>query len=257
MLIVLSPAKTLDYDTPPVTDRHSLPAFLVESERLVQRMREFDPPALARLMGISDGLAALNVARFARWRQPFTPDTAKQAALAFAGDVYEGLSAPTLDAEALGWAQSHVRILSGLYGLLRPLDLMLPYRLEMGTRVASERGADLYAFWGERLAQALSDELDGHSHPVLINLASAEYFKAVATQALRHPVVQPVFQERRGAAWKVMAFSAKRARGIMTRYAIEHRIDDPEKLKAFDVAGYRFDAEASDDARWYFRREQR
>jgi cytoplasmic iron level regulating protein YaaA (DUF328/UPF0246 family) len=257
MLIVLSPAKTLDYDTPPVTDQHSMPQFLGESKRLVDRMREFDPAGLSELMSISDKLAALNVARFAQWRRPLRPGSAKQAALAFAGDVYEGLSAPTLDREALDWAQSRVRILSGLYGLLRPLDLILPYRLEMGTRVSNERGRDLYAFWGERLARALGKELDRHEHPVLVNLASNEYFKALAPQALRHRVVQPIFQERRAGSWKVISFPAKRARGVMTRYAIEHRIDDPERLKAFDRDGYRFDAEASDDRRWYFRREAR
>lgn len=255
MLIVLSPAKTLDYDTPATTRRHTLPDFLDDSRVLVERMREFDPPALAELMSVSDTLAALNVARFAQWALPLEPGRAKQAVLAFAGDVYDGLDAKSLDRKALDWTQKHVRILSGLYGLLRPLDLMLPYRLEMGTRVANPRGRDLYAFWGERLAQALSRELDRHAHPVLVNLASDEYFKAVTPKALRHPVVQPVFQERRGGAWKIVSFSAKRARGAMTRFAIDERIDDPEGLKAFDRDGYRFDAEASDATRWYFRRE--
>jgi len=255
MLIVLSPAKTLDYDTPPTTDRHTTPAFLDQSEKLAKRMREFDPAALAELMSISDALAALNVARFAEWSLPLAPGRAKQAVLAFAGDVYDGLDAKTLDAAALDWTQDHVRILSGLYGLLRPLDLMLPYRLEMGTRVANERGRDLYAFWGDRLAAAISGELDSHDRPVLVNLASDEYFKAVAPKALRHPVVQPVFQERRGGAWKIVSFSAKRARGAMTRFAIDERVDDAEGLKDFDRDGYRFDAQASDDRRWYFRRE--
>ena len=255
MLIVLSPAKTLDYDTPPTTRRHTLPDFLEDSGALVERMREFDPPRLAELMSISDALAALNVARFAAWAQPLEPGRAKQAVLAFAGDVYDGLDATTLDRKALDWTQKHVRILSGLYGLLRPLDLMLPYRLEMGTRLANPRGRDLYAFWGDRLARRLSGELDRHAHPVLVNLASDEYFKAVAPKALAHRVVQPVFQERRGGAWKIVSFSAKRARGAMTRFAIDERIDDPEGLKAFDRDGYRFDAEASDAARWYFRRE--
>lgn len=257
MLIVLSPAKTLDFETPPTTDRHTMPDFLDESQRLVERMREFDPPALSRLMAISDPLAALNVARFADWSLPLRPGRAKQAALAFAGDVYDGLDAPSLDRAQLDWLQDHVRILSGLYGLLRPLDLMLPYRLEMGTRVTNPRGRDLYAFWGELLARTLSEALDRHAHPVLVNLASDEYFKAVAPKALRHPVVQPVFQERRNGAWKIVSFSAKRARGAMTRFAADERIDDPEGLKDFDRDGYRFDAEASDATRWYFRREAR
>lgn len=255
MLIVLSPAKTLDHDTPPTTERCTQAGFLEDSQQLVERMREFDPPALAELMSISDKLAALNVARFDEWSLPLAPGRAKQALLAFAGDVYDGLAAGSLDAQALDWAQQHLRILSGLYGLLRPLDLMLPYRLEMGTRVANARGRDLYAFWGEKLAKALSDTLDRHAHPVLVNLASDEYFKAVAPKAMRHRVVQPVFQERRGEAWKIISFSAKRARGAMARYAIDLRIDDAEGLKGFDRDGYRFDARASDANRWYFRRD--
>ena len=255
MLIVLSPAKTLDYDTPPTTDHFTQADFLDDSQGLVERMREFDPPALAELMSISDKLAALNVARFDEWSLPLAPGRAKQALLAFAGDVYDGLAAGSLDARALDWAQQHLRILSGLYGLLRPLDLMLPYRLEMGTRVSNARGRDLYAFWGERLAKTLSDTLDAHEHRVLVNLASDEYFKAVAPKAMRHPVVQPVFQERRGEAWKIVSFSAKRARGAMARFAIDYRIDDPEGLKGFDRDGYRFDAGASDASRWYFRRD--
>ncbi|MFA7665543.1 MAG: peroxide stress protein YaaA [Burkholderiaceae bacterium] len=256
MLIVLSPAKTLDYETPPTVAHHTLPEFLDDSRQLVESLRELDPPALAGLMSISDKLAALNVARFAQWSLPFEAGPARQAALAFAGDVYDGLDAKTLDPASLDWAQQHLRILSGLYGLLRPLDLMLPYRLEMGTRLANSRGRDLYAFWGGRLAAALSDTLDGHRHPVLVNLASDEYFKALPARELRHPVVQPVFQERRGNAWKIISFSAKRARGAMTRFAIDRRIDDPKGLQAFDRDGYRFDAAASDERRWFFRREQ-
>jgi cytoplasmic iron level regulating protein YaaA (DUF328/UPF0246 family) len=255
MLIVLSPAKTLDFETPPQTRTHTMPAWLDESRQLVDCVRELDPPALAELMSISDKLAALNVARFAEWSLPLRPGPAKQAVLAFDGDVYDGLDAKTLSREQLNRAQDTVRILSGLYGLLRPLDLMLPYRLEMGTRLRNPRGRDLYSFWGARLGTALGKELDGHRHKVLVNLASDEYFRAVDLRALRHPVVQPVFQERRANAWKIVSFSAKKARGLMARYAIDHEIDDPEGLKRFDVDGYRFDAEASDAARWYFRRE--
>jgi cytoplasmic iron level regulating protein YaaA (DUF328/UPF0246 family) len=255
MLIVLSPAKTLDYETPPTTDRHSVPAFLEQSEVLAARMREFDPPALSELMGISDKLAALNVERFTQWQRPMPRAASKQAVLAFAGDVYDGLCATTLDKRALDWAQKHLRILSGLYGLLRPLDLILPYRLEMGTRLETDRGRDLYAFWGTRLAEAISSELDAQRNKALVNLASEEYFRAVARTSLRHPVVQPVFQERRADSWKIISFSAKRARGLMARYAIDQRIDRPEGLKDFDREGYRFDAKASDTGHWYFRRE--
>ncbi len=256
MLIVISPAKTLDFESPLPTRRHTQAAFLDDAAILAERMREFDPPALSRLMEISDSLAALNVARFQQWKLPMSPKDARPAALAFAGDVYEGLDAPSLDDQALAWAQDHLRILSGLYGLLRPLDLMLPYRLEMGSRVSNPRGKDLYAFWGERLASKLSDELDAHAHPVLVNLASEEYFKAVAPRALRHRVIQPQFQEQRGGAWKVISFSAKRARGLMARFAIDRRIDDPEDLREFDLDGYRFDPVASDERVWMFRRDQ-
>lgn len=255
MLIVLSPAKTLDFDSPPVDRRTTVPGFLDDSSLLVERLREFDPPGLARLMDLSDALAALNVARFATWSLPFSPDNARPAIFAFNGDVYEGLDARSLDAQGVDWAQDHVRILSGLYGLLRPLDLMQAYRLEMGTRLANVRGKDLYAFWGTRLAEALSRELSGHASPVLVNLASEEYFKSVPRKALPHRVVQPVFQERKGAQWKVVSFHAKRARGLMARYAIDHRIDAPEGLKAFDSEGYAFEPGASDEETWVFRRE--
>ena len=254
MLIVVSPAKTLDYETPPTTGQHTQPDFLADSEMLVGRLREFSPAQIASLMDLSDSLAALNVARYASWQRPFTPANAKQAVLAFAGDVYEGLDAGSLSGKQLEWAQGHVRILSGLYGILRPLDLMQPYRLEMGTRLSNPRGKDLYAFWGERIARAIDEALEGHSHPVLVNLASDEYFKSVSRKALRAPVIQPVFQERKGGAWKVVSFFAKRARGLMTRYAIEKRIADPERLKAFDVEGYAFAPEASDAQTWVFRR---
>lgn len=254
MLIVLSPAKSLDFDTPPVTQRYTQPEFLADSRLLVDRLAGFDCAQLASLMKISDALAELNVARFASWAPPFSPANAKQAALAFDGDVYEGLDAGSLDDEALAWAQGHVRILSGLYGVLRPLDLIQPYRLEMGTRLENERGRHLYDFWGDRIARVLAGELEGSRWPVLVNLASEEYFKAVRPKALGHPVVQPVFQERKGATWKVVSFQAKRARGAMARYAIERRIEDPEELKRFDVDGYAFAPEASDASTWIFRR---
>ncbi len=254
MLIVLSPAKTLDFETPPVVETHTIPDFLADSRKLVRRLAGFDPAGLAGLMKISDALATLNVARFGAWKTPFTPANAKQAVLAFNGDVYEGLDAGALRPAQLEWAQSRLRILSGLYGLLRPLDLIQPYRLEMGIRLENERGKDLYAFWGDRLAGALAAELAGHRHPVLVNLASEEYFKAVSRRALGRAVVQPVFQERKGTAWKVVSFQAKRARGAMARYAIEHRIEDPKRLQRFDVDGYAFAPEASDDETWVFRR---
>jgi len=256
MLIVLSPAKTLDFESRLPTRRHTQPDMLDASAMLIEQLRGLPASEVGALMDISEPLAELNAARFRDWQPPFTPANARPAALAFAGDVYEGLQAATLGSTGLTWAQSHVRILSGLYGLLRPLDLIQPYRLEMGTRLANPRGRDLYAFWGDRIAQALREALDAQRRPVLVNLASDEYFRAARADSLGHRVVQPVFQERRGGAWKVVSFSAKRARGLMTRFAAEQRISDPEDLKAFALEGYRHDAAASDERHWLFRREQ-
>jgi len=254
MLIVISPAKTLDFEIPPSTERYTQPCFLEQSQLLVERLAELDRVELATLMKISDPLAELNVARFASWKRPFSPGNARQAVLAFNGDVYEGLDAGSLSKEQLEWGQTHLRILSGLYGVLRPLDLIQPYRLEMGTRLENPRGRNLYAFWGDRLARTLAVDLQASRWPVLVNLASEEYFKAVPLKALGHAVVQPVFQERKGAVWKVVSFQAKRARGAMTRYAIERQIDDPELLKRFDIDGYEFTLGASDASTWVFRR---
>jgi cytoplasmic iron level regulating protein YaaA (DUF328/UPF0246 family) len=254
MIIVLSPAKTLDFDSPPATSRFSQPDFLSESGQLIGVLRNMSEQAIAEKMAISPALAALNAERFRAWSPPFKPANAKQAALAFAGDVYEGLAAPSLDERALDWAQDHVRILSGLYGLLRPLDLIQPYRLEMGTRLKTDRGADLYRFWGDQLARALDASLATHRFPVLVNLASVEYFKAVPKRALGRTVIQPVFEERREGGWKVISFMAKRARGAMTRWAIDNRVDKPEQLREFDEEGYRFAADASGEDSWVFRR---
>ena len=254
MIIVLSPAKTLDFETPAVTERFTQPDFLEESAQLIQRLRKLPATQLEEMMEISPALAQLNADRYQAWKLPFSPANARQAALAFAGDVYEGLAAPTLDEAALQWAQTRVRILSGLYGLLRPLDLIQPYRLEMGTRLDTGRSPDLYRFWGDRLAHTLATELAEHRYPVLVNLASNEYFRAVPPKSLGLRVIQPVFEERRPSGWKVVSFSAKRARGSMTRYAIDHRLENPDGLRAFDVDGYRFDERASDDDTWVFRR---
>lgn len=255
MIIVLSPAKTLDFQTPAATEHHSQPEFLEQSGELVKVLRRMPAESLSALMTISPSLADLNAERFRAWRLPFDASNAKQAALAFAGDVYEGLDAPSLDESSLRWAQDRVRILSGLYGVLRPLDLIQPYRLEMGTRLETSKGADLYRFWGDRLAKRLAEELAPHRHPVLVNLASNEYFRAVPSKALGLTVVQPVFEEKREGSWKVISFMAKRARGAMTRWVIERRIDDPAQLKNFDTDGYQFDAGASTEASWVFRRD--
>ena len=252
MLMVISPAKTLDFDTPPTVATSTQCDFLDQSAELIKILKPMSPAAVAKLMDLSDKLAALNVARYTAWKRPFSAKNAKQAVLAFDGDVYDGLAAPTMSSTALDRAQKHLRILSGLYGVLRPLDLMQPYRLEMGTALANARGKDLYAFWGDRLGKALNKELAAHKTKALVNLASEEYFKAV--QGFDAPVITPVFQERKGGAWKVVSFNAKRARGRMARFVIEHKIDDPKKLVAFDSEGYAFDAKASTPDTLYFRR---
>lgn len=256
MLIVLSPAKRLDFKTQTAAVQATEPELLAEAQQLVEVLRTRTPAQLAQLMGISDSLASLNAARYEQWCTPFTPENARPALFTFAGDVYEGLGAASLDPASIAWAQAHIRILSGLYGVLRALDLMQAYRLEMGTRLATGRGRDLYQFWGERIARSLNVALAASGERVLVNLASQEYFRSVDLQVLDAPVVQPVFEEWRGGRWKVIAFNAKRARGAMTRYAIDARIDAVEQLKGFDRDGYEFDAQASDEQRWVFRRPQ-
>lgn len=254
MLIVLSPAKTLDYETPAGTETHTFPDFIERSAELVAILRQLAPSQVGSLMGISDPLAALNAARFAAWSKKFTPANAKQAVLAFNGDVYEGLDAPSLGRRQLNYVQAHVRILSGLYGLLRPLDLMQPYRLEMGTRLANARGNDLYAFWGTALTDGLNELLTSKKHKALVNLASEEYFRAVKPALLKRPVVTPVFEDWKGGEYKVISFHAKQARGMMARFAAVNGITDPERLKEFDSAGYAYDERASSATRWMFRR---
>lgn len=254
MLIVLSPAKSLDYETAPSTDLYTQPAFIERSAQLIVQLRTLAPAQLASLMHISDPLAALNAARYASWSPQFSTDNAKQALLAFNGDVYAGLHAASLNATQLAYAQAHIRILSGLYGVLRPLDLMQPYRLEMGTRLPNLAGPDLYAFWGDAITDALNQAVIGQRSKTLVNLASAEYFKAVRAKVLHMPVVTPVFQDWSAGKYKIISFYAKRARGLMARYAALHGIETPEQLKAFDLDGYAYAPEVSDDKAWVFRR---
>ncbi|MFN5880760.1 MAG: peroxide stress protein YaaA [Burkholderiales bacterium] len=256
MLIVLSPAKTLDFESPVLEVPTQKPEFATDAQALVRRMRAFDVGGVARLMDLSESLASLNVQRYKDYRPTPKPGQARAAVLAFDGDVYDGLKARELDADGLAFAESHLRILSGLYGVLRPLDAMQPYRLEMGTRLDTERGRDLYAWWGDKPARALRKAMKQVNAQALVNLASQEYFGAVDVRALGERVVTPLFQERRAKGWQMVSFSAKRARGLMTRYAIDRRITDPEALKAFNLEGYAFDPEASDDQTWMFRREQ-
>ena len=260
MIIVISPAKALDYETPPTTALHTQPDFLDHAGELIAVLREKSPAEIAELMSLSDALATLNAARYERWSRPFSPANAKQALLAFDGDVYAGLDAPSLSEDELAWAQDHLRILSGLYGVLRPLDLMQPYRLEMGTRLANPRGKNLYAFWGERITEALNALLAREDaagrEPVLLNLASDEYFKSVKPKKLDGRLVSAAFEDWRGGRYKIISFYAKRARGLMSRFVIRNRIDAVEGLKAFDAEGYAFAPEASEADRLVFRRRE-
>ncbi len=254
MLFLISPAKSLDFDTPLGDVPHTTPQFLPDAEALTALLREKTPAQVASLMDLSDTLAALNVARYQAWRPRHTARNARQAALAFDGDVYGGLQARTLDLPALRWAQRHLRILSGLYGVLRPLDRMQPYRLEMGTALAGPHGASLYQYWGSRIAEHLNGELAGSKAPVVVNLASQEYFRAVDRQVLRARVVDCVFEEYKGGQYKIVSFFAKRARGLMARWAIEHRVATPARLRNFDAEGYVYDLAASQPDRLVFRR---
>ncbi|MEN3275451.1 MAG: uncharacterized protein V7631_1241 [Massilia sp.] len=254
MLIVLSPAKSLDLDTPSPTREHTLPAFVDRAAQLIGVLRDLSPGQVGDLMHISDQLSTLNVARYASW----TPDHSEgyQAVMAFNGDVYAGFDARSLDTAALAFTQRHVRILSGLYGLLRPLDLIHPYRLEMGTRLANPGGKDLYTFWGEAITRALNAELAQTGSTALVNLASEEYFKSVKPKLLDVPVITPVFEDWKNGKYKIISFFAKRARGMMARYAVEKGITDAQALKEFDVDGYAFVPEASGERSWVFRRKE-
>lgn len=253
MLIVLSPAKSLDLDTPPTTKLHTTAEFIGRAAELIDVMRTRSPGQVAELMHISDPLAMLNVARYATWSVDH--DAARQAIMSFDGDVYTGFDARSLKPKALRYAQEHVRILSGLYGVLRPLDRMHPYRLEMGTRLPNPRGKDLYAFWGETVTAALNEAAVANGAKALVNLASEEYFKSVKPKLLGVPVITPVFEDWKNGKYKIISFFAKRARGMMARYAALHGITNPEKLKRFDVDGYAFDEQGSSERTWLFRRK--
>ena len=245
MLTLLSPAKSLDFETAPKTKSATQPAMLDQSQLLVHALQDLSAKKLSSLMGISDKLGALNQERFANWHTPFTTTNARQAVLAFKGDVYRGLDAESFSADDFRFAQKHLRILSGLYGVLRPLDLIQPYRLEMGTRFNNERGKDLYAFWGTGIAEHLNDQLRSLKSGTVVNLASIEYFKSVDATALNADVVSPAFKDLKNGNYKIISFFAKKARGLMAAWIIQNRVGDAQQLKEFSVAGYRYSSDLS------------
>jgi len=254
MLFLLSPAKSLDFEPAALDVPYTQPLFVPQSAELIEILRQKSPQDIASLMSLSDTLSGLNVARYQAWRPKFTAKNAKQAVLAFNGDVYDGLDAKTLSADELAWTQDHVCILSGLYGVLRPLDYMQPYRLEMGTTLANARGKDLYQFWGTQISDYLNTRLAADKTPVIINLASQEYFKAVDKKTLKARVVDCVFEDFKGGKYKIISFYAKRARGLMARFAATQALSLPEQLKGFDLDGYAYQAASSSPERLVFRR---
>ena len=254
MLFLLSPAKSLDYETPPQVNTHTQPLFTRQSAVLIDVLKTKTPHDISSLMKLSDSLSGLNVARYQAWSKKFTTKNSKQAVLAFNGDVYEGLNAKTLSAAQLDWAQAHLCILSGLYGVLRPLDLMQPYRLEMGTALATGKGKNLYQFWDTQVSNYLNERLAQDATPVVVNLASEEYFKAVDLKALKARVVSCAFEDYKNGKFKIISFHAKRARGLMVRYAIDKKITSVKKLQGFNAEGYQFTEDQSGPDRLVFRR---
>lgn len=256
MLIVISPAKTLDYDTPPKTKVFTTPDYLNRSQELIDQLRTFSSLDLAELMNISMKIAELNFDRYEAWKTPFTPQNAKQAVLAFKGDVYTGLEAETFNSKDFKFAQTHLRILSGLYGLLRPLDLMQAYRLEMGTKLENEHGKNLYEFWGMEITNGLNQQLKKIKSRHLINLASNEYFKSVKTKELDADIITPAFKEYKNGEYKMLGIYAKKARGMLSKYIIQNQLTDPEDIKSFADEGYRFNKKLSQGNTWVFTRKR-
>lgn len=256
MLLVVSPAKNLDFESPLVTHKYSQPELLTHSQLLIDECIKLSPADISSLMGISDKLAGLNAARFGQWSQPFTPENARPAVLAFNGDVYTGLDAKSLSEDDFDFAQQHMRILSGLYGLLKPLDLMQAYRLEMGVKFANQRGANLYQFWGDIITEKLNEAITSQGDDLLINLASNEYFKSVKKKALKATVITPAFKDWKNGQYKMISFFAKKARGLMARYIIENKVNSLDALKKFAVAGYEYNAELSKGNDWVFTRKE-
>ena len=256
MLIIISPAKTLDYKTPLATQRYTQPELLNYSKELIKVCKKLTPAELSSLMSISDKLAGLNAARFAEWTPNFTPDNARPALLAFKGDVYTGLQAGDFNDNDFNFAQDHLRMLSGLYGVLKPLDLMQAYRLEMGTKLKNDKGADLYTFWGDVITKNLNQALVAQKDNILINLASDEYFKSVNSQKLDATIIKPIFLDQKAGKYKIISFYAKKARGLMSRFIIKNRLTKIEQLYDFDYDGYQFDEAQSSSHEFVFKRPE-
>ena len=256
MLMIISPAKSLDFETAPVTSKATKPTMLADSQALIDELRHLAPHDISDLMGISDKLGSLNYDRYQAWQTPFNKKNAKQSILAFKGDVYTGLDAESFSEADFAFAQDHLRILSGLYGLLRPLDLMQAYRLEMGTKFTNQRGKNLYEFWDEKITKALNKQLKSLDADVLVNLASNEYFKSVQPTLLNARVITPVFKDLKNGQYKIISFYAKKARGLMSAYAIKKGIKDPAKLKRFNWEGYRYNKDLTKGDTWVFTRDE-
>ncbi len=255
MLIVISPAKTLDYETKPVVNKYTIPDYLADSQALIHRAQQYSVLDIVDVMGVSMKLAELNFQRFADWQTPFTPNNAKQAILAFKGDVYTGLDAKSMTTQNFQFAQKHLRILSGLYGLLKPLDLMQAYRLEMGRKIQNDRGRNLYEFWGDQITNGLNKQLKKIKSEYLVNLASIEYFKSVNPSKLNGDIITPIFKEYKNEKYKIIGVHAKKARGLLSRYIIENQLIDVDEIKQFTGEGYRYNSTLSKGNDWVFSRK--
>lgn len=256
MIVVLSPAKSLDFDSELPDHSHSDPVFPHEAEKLLNKLKKYSVSKLKSLMNISEDLAQLNAERYQLWTLPFTESNARPAIFAFTGDVYQGLDAKSLKKKDLDFAQKHLRILSGLYGVLRPLDLMMPYRLEMGTKLNySSKVKNLYQFWGDRITKQVLHDMQAVSAEVLVNLASNEYFKSIQQKKIEQPIITPEFRDWKNGEYKMIGFFAKQARGVMARYIVQHQITDPEQMKGFSGSGYTFNAQLTKGNTWVFTRD--
>lgn len=255
MLLVVSPAKKLDYEPQTKTDIHTTPDYLKDSAQLIKRLRDFSSLDISELMNVSTKIAELNFERYAKWNKNFTLTNAKQSVLAFKGDVYLGLDASSFTASDFKFAQKHLRILSGLYGLLRPLDLMKPYRLEMGSKLSTTRGKNLYEFWDKTITNGLNAQLENLKSGTLVNLASNEYFKSVKPGYLNANIITPMFKDYKNGEYKMIGVYAKKARGLLSRYIIKNKITNPEDIKLFKDEGYRFNSTLSQDNQWVFTRK--